>query len=292
MAITFEELHDRPGAEGQATPFGTVAVRATRRFKVPGYDDVDVLAHASLPLTGSSHPSQTGLLALAPRSVQRIGSGNDSGWIVEVPYAPTRFGDGGPIDPPDITEGGYKAENLSFATERKRIPYFVGRKIQVPIFIPPYTTVPFYNWTRTDFEVPLRKMIYRVRCNVAKSAFNYTPIANQFNKVHSFGGYKWLYQGADVDERENGMMHLIHQWITEDTVTPDAPAEPADGETIYVAPPVLPPFHDWIVRWVEQDLGGGPQKVPTFLKEDDEPNIVSPYDEDLTGYSGLPGAPL
>ena len=288
MAITFAERHELPGADSQQTPFGPRVVRTSRMFNVPGYDPVDAVKNVLLPPFGSSHPKEPGLIALAPRAVSRLGAGDSSGWIVEIPYAVNRFGDGGPIDRPDVTELAYRADNLTFATERKTVPYFVGHSVLVPNFILGGTIDAGIHYTRQDFEVPRRKSIYRVRVNVTKSNFGLTQVTTigaQVNKIHVFGGTEWLFQGADVEEYEAGAYHLVYQWIAEESMVP-APAVPTDS-AVFVNPPPLPPFREWLIDFVKTDNPPyGFFWTPTI---EVGPEI---YVTEALGYVNLPGTPV
>lgn len=285
MALSFTRLWE----EGAATVDGVTATSDVIRYIVPGEKKADVLAQVDLValMSGGVHPDGLPLIPIAARPAERVGSGTDIGWYVDVEFGVNRLsGSDVRVPPPDTTDLGYTFQGTQTRIEEIVVPIVVETQVT---FNQPLSGVPLTTVISRTIE--LRRVLPMLQYTVRVNLPSYTQsdalvVAGQTGKLHTFGGRTWRFDGADSSEFEKGVWTLFYTW-TSDPGTPEIVAPEIVGTTNQMrTTPERMPFEDYIVVVYMED--SGPLAGQTRARVD----TVAKYETDATGYTGLPGSPI
>lgn len=287
MALTFGRKYDE-GSMATGQSFGAVVPDSDILvYQVPGEKKADVLAHPSLiAVLAAEHPDIPGLMPFAANPTERIGSGTDVGWNVEVQYGRNRLsGSDVRITPPDTTDLAYKLDSTSTRSDPITIPIVVETQITFP---QPLTGIPVTQVVIRTVELKrtVAKTIYNLRLNTSTFGLaEVLAVEAQTDRVHTISGKKWLFRGGDMDEIEEGVYTLTYEWLS-DPGTPEISIPEVDGINQAVTTPARGPFQDYVVRLYTET--SGPLAGQTRARVE----LVDTYDEDATGWMSLPGSPF
>jgi hypothetical protein len=184
------------------------------------------------------------------------------------------------VTPPDRTSPDYRLDSTSSRIETITVPVLAEFELVGPPD-PFGTDFEVVSYERHDIKIALPMTQYTLKINTSTfGSTQVSAIAGQIGKIHSFGGRKWLFQNGSMDEIEEGVYSLAYTWLN-DPGTPEVtiPA-PGSGQQ-YLVTPEREAFQEYVVRpYVD---GFGLQRFEVI--------VVDTYEEDLTGWTGLPGNP-
>lgn len=289
MAVTFSRLYDE-GSQDSSVGFGGLAPSSdVLRYRVPGVKKSDALAHPSLlSVTSSAHPDFGNLFPLSARAVSRIGAGvaTDCGWIVEVAFGINRTTGSGVGPPaPDTTRIGYTLDATSSRIDTITIPIVHIQRVYMPVLGALGGAPVIVNGVlkRHDVKQVLPMTTYELTVNRVKTSMGQAAvflIAAQTGRVHTFGGKKWLFQGGDSRETEDGTLTVVYRWLN-DPGTPAIPQVTEDTLNKYRMAPERGPFQEYVIRYFTG--ANGP---------DAQIGVVDTYESIPTGHQTLPGVPF
>lgn len=285
MALTFHRKYFE-GSLAAGPGFSTTLPESdTVRYIVPGNAKADILADldlAAVTAPGTPHPdSIPGLTFASMNIVERIGSGTESGWIVDVVYARNRLSGGGvAVTPPDRTSQFYRLDSTSSRIEEIEIPLVAKQAHE--FYLPFGGTITAYTFKRFSIKQTLPRTQYTLELNTNTfGPSDVYAIQGQTGKIHQFGGSKWLFQGGSMDEQEEGVYSITYTWLndpgTPEVTIPDVPG----SDTTYLVTPARGPFQSYVVRPYQDDSGYTQIEIV----------LVGTYEEDLTGWLSLPANP-
>lgn len=284
MALTFSRQYAE-GSMGTGVAFGGVVPDSdVIRYLVPGVTKADALANLDL-VAITTHPDGLPLTVQAKNPTERVGAGADVGWYVDVVFGKNRLsGSDVRITPPDTTNIDYVLDSASFRKDIITIPVVVETEL---VFPQPITGIPISTFLSRTIEVQrvLPRTVYNLRLNVNSfTQSDLYAIEDQTGKIHQFGGRKWLFEGGDSSESEQGVFTINYSWLG-DPGTPELEIPTGDGVNQAITTPERPPFHDYVIRFYV--LTTGPLSGQSRARVE----TVQTYEEDLTGYLSLPGGP-
>ena len=237
---------------------------------------------------GDIHPDVPGsrLQATRFRAAERIGSGNDRGWFVDVEFGVD--GTGANFEEPPVTEPDYSTAEYSTLERVIKAPYFFKTPVQFP---DPAggTVVTGFDWEKGVQEFTITGLSFRAVVNVGPSDYNlgqFRVAAEQANKLHPFGQLQWQYLGADSAQVSADVWSITHEWWHD----PGNP-EPGPPTVVNIADLILAgpraTFEDY-VSWVSDATppgGTGAIYEPGI-------SVYKPFIEDANGFANLPGDPI
>lgn len=241
----------------------------TAVYRSDSQQEAAVLADPDLPTRGAEHPDNPGLFVKSLRP-QR---GEDGTIDVVVTYSTQPYEN---TPPPPKQPGDAFARFTNGTTKRKlHVPGAVKTPVRVPL--PDNTSVIKRPWVPQDFDVTRTYATLTCEVTVPKLTFAQTAfVAFRNDKIHTIQGKKYLFsldfgvaQSIDFDV-------LRYQWVY-DPGTIEFIDQSFNG--ISLPNVVRLPF----TRWVR--IPADDAETPPIYKTFPE------YDEDPTGYLGLPGVP-
>lgn len=248
-----------------------IAGSATRSvvYRCDTQQETAALTDADIPSFGASHPDNP-FLFVKSRTASR---GEDGTIDVTVEYSTMPYEDS---PPPPKQPGDQYARWTNGTTKRKlHIPGAVKTPVRVPL--PNNTTIIKRPWMPQDFDVTRTYATITLETTVTKLTFAQTAnIAYKNDKIHTIQGKKFLFSlefGTATNELHDV---LRYQWVYD-----PGSIEYIDQSFNGISLPnvVRPPF----ARWVR--IPADDAETPPIYKTFPE------YDEDPTGYLGLPGVP-
>lgn len=286
MSVTFARLYDE-GSQTSTTTFAGIAPASdVLRYRVPGAKKSDALANASLAaVLGAAHPEFGALFPTGARAVQRIGAGaaTDMGWIVEVEYAINRTnGSGVGPPPPDTTNLGYILDATSSRIDTITIPIIHIQRVYMPVLgaLGGPSVITNGVLKRHDIKQVLPMTTYELTINRTKTSMGQAAVFQiraQTGKVHTFGGQKWLFQGGDSRETEDGALTVVYRWLN-DPGTPAIPQVTEDTLNKYRMAPARGAFQEYVIRYFTS--ANGPDAAI---------GVVDTYESVPNGHQSLPG---
>jgi hypothetical protein len=280
--------------------------RKTIRYLVTGEpNSTDAIAELKTVIDiGDADPDgSTGMIARRFNASERLGSGADMGFIVDVEFTRSGITIGGDQIPDQ--DASYRLVDLTSENRRFIAPVFVRR--QVAIADPAGASVVIDDeWAREDREFEQESLILRVTCNQVGSAYLGTNfdqvIAPQMNKVHqlyasSSGLNRWRFIGANASQVNSDTFRITYEWeqdrgtiVTEafDGATQVSDKGQWSGNSArYIVLPIdRTPYHDWVAY--TQPLPGPIASGAVYEPIIRERRV---YEEDLTGANAFPGNP-
>lgn len=256
-------------AEGKA--------EAVRRFEVYVFDPQAAIGDPGLPPIGEAHPANPSLFLDRKQATQR----DDGSFIVDCLYSSYRAFTRGTID---RKNENYYRVSFSRRSVVRLIPMALLEEKEVPT--PGGGSETLDVWVPKS---PLRVNEYMLRITVElthpKLTFaQFREVARRSNKIHLIDGQKYLFTFEDPSKLTEDLDVLRYTWeIDAGTYAPDNP----DTATITL-PPVLaeyPPLCRQPYYSLVMVQSGDMLARPLYRN-------VSVYQEDLSGYVGLPGNPV
>jgi hypothetical protein len=270
---------------------------ATVQYLVTGENTANgaieaVKAENILPF-GSAHPDGIdgdSLKAVEYNATQRIGSGNDRGWIVSVGFR--LDGAGANFQEPPITEPDYSTAELAVVKREIEAPYFRKQKVFSRVGT---EVVETFRWVEDSQKFTLNTITLRVVVNVDSTKHNiaaFGEIAEQTNKIHTLptangvDQKKWLFNGGSSSQISVNTWRIAYEWWYD----PGNPALPVPEGAIQedlILPPERPQYTNYFKDLVTVGIPPltGLTQVPVI-------RISEPLIEDAQGYRDLPGIPF
>lgn len=238
-------------------------------YRSDSQQEAAVLADPDLPALGSAHPDNP-FLFVKTRAPQRAEDGTID---VVVSYSTMPYAD----SPPPPKQPGDQFVRWTNGTVKRKlhIPGAVKTPVRVPL--PDNTSVIKRPWQPYDFDVTRTYATLTLETTVPKLSFGQTAfVAFKNDKIHTIQGKKYLFSlefGTATNELHDV---LRYQWVY-DPGSIEYISQTFNG--ISLPDVVRPPF----TRWVR--IPADDAETPPIYKTFPE------YDEDPTGYLGLPGVP-
>ncbi len=293
---------------GERLEEATSPDRKTIRYLVTGEpNSTDAIAELKTVIDiGDADPDgSTGMIARRFSASERVGSGADMGFFVDVEFTRSGITIGGDQIPDQ--DDAYRLVDLSTETRRLIAPVFVRR--QVAIADPAGASVVIDDeWAREDREFEQAFQILRVTCNQIASAYLGTnfdaSIAPQVGKVHqlysstTLGALnRWRFLGANASQVNAGTFRITYEWEQDrGTVITEAfdgatrisdKGEWLGGSAQYIVLPIdRTAYFDWVAY--TQPLPGPIASGAVYEPIIRERRV---YEEDLTGANSFPGDP-
>jgi|GEM_PF-5070771 len=241
---------------------------------------------------GTPHPNDPTqrLTSVQYDVTERIGAGNDRGWIVFVRFSVDSSGAN--FQPVPDTEPTYVTAEYSTLERVIKAPYYFKRPIAYPSG---GSITQGFEWDLGTQEFTVSGLMLRVVVNVISSGYNLGAFIfsqDQTNKIHRLpngnpSDKAWQYLGAQSSQVAADVWSVTHEWWSDPGN--DAPPKPTELQTpddIVTAPERLP-FEDYTnyVVPVQNPSSGGVLYVPTI-------DVYEPFVEEANGWSNLPGFPI
>lgn len=229
MTLSFQRLLDQGTQERLLGPVG-----ASILFQVPGPTESVALSHPSLPAPGTVHPDGISLYAGLRYARQAIGSGTDSGWIVEVEYVP--FGAvTTPSVPPDVLNDAYYSAEINTSEAVFKVPVLTRRTFKAWNGT---TIIDQSEWVNNpqDYYLPITRLVVTVNIQGGGSLGVIDTVQAQTGKVHFFGGRNWLYEGCNSFVQNVNQWRFQHTWVHDpgNDAPPIAPLTAGGGVVISI----------------------------------------------------------
>ena len=274
-----------------------------RRFKSPGNTPVAAIAALSSTVAlGDPHPETGAVRASNYRVIERIGSGAEVGYIIEVDYTPA----GGNFQFPSTDRGrdGFVARETRSEESTITVPIIARQRIYVPDNAPPPAIAQVLTgnkWIKHEISVPVSSLEYQVTFNFPAGLWDQGAVFSaddQTNAIHLFGGRYWLFLGAasNASTFREGFYEITYRWKSEkgtpdsafDEITTDQGPIPWPTDGSLLRPPSRDPFGTYFT-YTKDTAGPPPPGYDVSILTTPVIAVTVPFARIDNGHTFLPG---